>query len=290
MEGHWKTGASVTESSHSAGSDWPLASIPDTQVRPISAGGATYCISIALPGGPTPAGGFPVLYLLDADAGFATVVETHRRLSRRPDATGVAPAAIVGIGHGSGGLYDPARRERDYVPRVLQPLQNGGAEAFLEFIETRLKPEIGATLAIDPHREALIGHSLSGYFTLWTLVRYPEAFRSYAAISPSLWRNEGLMADIPTIRGEISSVFIAAGEWEEGLAPWQAGHANSADIARRRAERRMVSNARIFADRLGDHIGAGRVRFEMFPDQDHASVFGVAINRALRMVSGPYLT
>ncbi|WP_158541691.1 alpha/beta hydrolase [Pelagibacterium lacus] len=280
----------MTESPHSIGSDWPLASIPDTQVRPLSVDGTTYRISIALPGGPTPAGGFPVLYLLDADAGFATVVETHRRLSRRPDATGVAPAVIVGIGHGGGGLYDPGRRERDYVPRALQSSHTDGAEAFLNFIETRLKPDIGATLAVDPRRQALIGHSLSGYFTLWTLVRHPGAFQSYAAISPSLWRDEGLMADIPAIRGDISSVFIAAGEWEEALAPWQAEHANSADIARRRAERRMVSNARTFAARLGDHIGAGRVRFEMFPDQDHASVFGVAINRALRMVSGPHLT
>lgn len=270
--------------------DWPLATIPDTQVRPMSAGGIDYRISIALPDGPVPAGGFPVFYLLDADAGFATVAETHRRLSRRPDATGVAPAVIVGIGHGSGALYDTRQRERDYVPKGLQPAGEGGAEAFLDFIETRLKPEIGAVLPLDPRRQALIGHSLSGYFVLWTMVRHTRAFQSYVAISPSLWRGAGLEADLPAIRGEISRVFIAVGEWEEALAPWQAGRGDTNDIASRRAARSMVGNARAFAAKLGGHIGAGRVRFEIFPDEDHASVFGIAVSRAMRILSEAHLT
>lgn len=259
---------------------WPPVTIPNTRSGSVSANGITYRVSVALPDGEAPAGGFPVMYLLDANAAFATVVETHRRLSRRPDATGVGPAIIVGIGHDTDTLYDTAQRERDFIAED----RGGGAEAFLDFLESRLKPDIEARFPVNARRQVLAGHSLSGYFVLWVLVRRSRAFQSYVAISPSLWQDEHLQSRLPDIGNEVSRVFIAAGEWEEALAPWQTGEDDAGEIARRRLDRGMVTNARAFATALGAHIGPDRAQFEMFPNEDHASVFGIAISRAMRMV------
>lgn len=260
---------------------WSPVTIPNAQSCSMSANGITYRVSIALPGGQPPTGRFPVLYLLDANAGFATVVETHRRLSRRSDATGVGPAIIIGIGHDTGELYDTALRERDFTPKD----QGGDAEAFLDFIECQLKPEIQDRFPLDTKRQILAGHSLSAYFALWVMVRRPRTFQSYVAASPSLWRDETLQSAITDARrNDISHAFIAAGEWEEALAPWQAGQDNAGEILQRRLSRGMISRARDFAATLGAHIGPERVQFEVFSDEDHASVFGVAISRAMRTV------
>lgn len=262
------------------GGSWPAASLPDTQLRVLRAGDRDYAVSIGLPKGPPPAAGFPVLYVLDGDAGFATVLETQRRLSRRPDATGVGPAIVVGIGHGGGDLYDPALRQRDYLPQA-------GAPAFLDFIATVLKPLLASEFPVDPGRQALLGHSLAGYFTLWVLVRHTRAFTDYVAISPSLWQDDTLVEAAAAVAGPVSRVAIAAGEWEEALPPWQRRHPEAEAVAARRAERRMVGNARQFAARLAGRLGQDKVAFTLFAEEDHASVFAIAMSRALRLVLAP---
>lgn len=232
--------------------------------------------------------GFPVIYLLDANAGFATLLESHRRLSRRPDATGVGPAVIVGIGHITDKLYDTEQRERDYIPRDVgspgRGFLDGGAETFLEFIDTRLKPEIEAHFATDPCNRTVIGHSLSAYFVLWTMMRQPGVFQRFIAISPSLWLDDSLITDAPKDPGGISRAFIAVGQWEESLAPWQIGQANADEIAERREQRGMIRNARAFADALAGHIGPERVHFALYPDEDHASIFTAALGQAMRII------
>src|SRR5690606_31016889 len=135
----------------------PAFTLDDTHSWVEQANGGSYRISVALPTAPAPAAGYPVLYLLDAGATFATVVETHRRLARRPDATGVGPACIVGIGHESASLYDPALRQKDFLA--------SGAEPFLDYLGT-LHGRLAAELPLDPARRVLVGHSLAGLFSL----------------------------------------------------------------------------------------------------------------------------
>lgn len=263
------------------------ATVPGTRSWTMDANGSAYRISVALPpGDPRPPGGLPTLYLLDANAGFATVAETQRRLGRRPDATRVGPAIVVGIGHPGDALYDAGRRRRDYTPgHAAAP--GGGAEAFLAFIEERVKPAVAGMAPVDPDRQILVGHSLAGYFALWVLTRRAAAFQGYVAVSPSLWRDETLKSAITAIGGARPRVFIAAGEWEEKLAPWQAGRPDAGEIAARRAERRMVGRARDFAAALAARVGPDRVSFALFPGEDHASVFAVAVSRAMRMMLEP---
>lgn len=50
-----------------------------------------------------------MIYLLDANSVFGTMVEAMRMQSRRPEKTGVVPAVIVGIGYETDAPFDPGR-------------------------------------------------------------------------------------------------------------------------------------------------------------------------------------
>lgn len=266
--------------------------------------GTAYRIFLALPRTPAPPAGFPVVYMLDANAGFASLVEAMRRGAVRPQATGIEEAVIVGIGYPEGDDHR-ARRSLDYTvgPGVEAPEAGGaapdrrpaegrrfgGRDAFLGFIETTLKPHIATLAAIDPARQTLFGHSLAGWFTLDVMARNTAAFGTYVAVSPSIWWDEGrLDAGLSALRGQRVRLALMVGEWEQALAPWQQARPEAAEMARRRARRAMVDRSRAFAERVTQALAAndegegGEVRFELLAGEDHASVLAPAMTRALR--------
>lgn len=238
-----------------------------------------YRISIAVPAIEPPAQGFPVMYLLDANAGFATVVETHRRLSRRPDATRVGPAVIVGIGHETDKLYDSNLRQRDFASA-------SGCAEFLDFIQRSVKPLVQQHAAIDPTQQILAGHSLAGLFALWVLRHATETFTHYIALSPSLWSEPSLVDELIStpFQAQQPHVFLAVGEWEQTLAPWQIGEPGSLEIQARRQQRGMVSKVVKLGAVLQQRLGTAQVQCQVFPQEDHASVFAIGMSRAMRMV------
>ena len=313
---------------------WPALTWPGTQVRRLqSAQGARYQVTVWLPPGDAPPGGFDVLVALDANALFGTFVEAVRRSSRRPDATGIAPAAVIGIAHEGDALFADSLRRRDYTagpPANEAPPADGsagGAADFLAFIADALMPQLCRELPLNPARQTLFGHSLAGHFVLQALAARPQAFRTWAAISPSIWWDEaGLRAalqatlagerggDLPQRRaapepgtvppegarrrgsgpgeaGErggvdpLPRVFLAVGEWEEAVPPWQRQHPGYEQLVARRAQRRMVASARELAADLARWLDASRVAFRLFPEEDHASILMVAVQRTLRFAS-----
>jgi len=250
--------------------------------------GDEYRLDIAFPDGEQPAAGWPVLYLLDSTGSFGTCVEAVRRMGRRPDATGVSPLVVAGISSASG--YDTARRQRDYttIPedREVDAGANGGAEAFLDFIENQIKPEVAARLPVDASRETLCGHSLAGFFALWALTERPSAFQCYAAISPSIWWDKpALLNGAAQLLAQRQRVFLTVGEWEDALPPWQLASPGSETVIARRAARRMVEGVAQVAKALEVSLGAGFVDFSVLPDEDHVSIVSTAIPRILRMAS-----
>lgn len=270
--------------------------IPDTQCFDLEArDGAPYRIFLAVPGGEPPEGGFPVIYMLDANAGFATFVEALRRGAVRPQGTGVGPAVIVGIGYPTDGIYDRARRTFDYTSGPSAEarrgsdgvaMRTGGRDAFFAFIEQVLKPEITQRSMIDPLRQTLFGHSLAGYFVLDVLGRNTPAFTSYVAVSPSIWWDEErLVAGLADTRKAPVRLSIMVAEWEQTLAPWQRERPEAAEMQARRARRAMADRAKGFAELAGWALGpSASVRFAVMPDEDHASILPVAMTRALRFV------
>ncbi|RCW75514.1 alpha/beta hydrolase [Pseudorhodoferax soli] len=277
--------------------DWLAFELPGARTRrwPARANGQAYRISVWVPPGTPPPGGFPAICVLDANALFGTFVELVRRSSRRPDATGIVPTAVVGIAHDGDELFAEALRRRDFTagPAAGEPAPAagsvGGAPAFLSFIADELMPALRAELPLDAARQALFGHSLAGHFVLQALAARPQAFRTWAAVSPSVWWDEaGLRAALaaalpgqPDLR-----VFMAAGAWEDEVPPWQRQHPGYEQLVARRAQRRMVGSAQALAEDLQAWLGADRLAFRVFPDEDHASVVMVAAQRVLRFCGG----
>jgi uncharacterized protein len=133
---------------------------------------------------------YPVLYLTDGDGHINEVGEiidflvSHGRC---------APLIIVGIPN--------TDRTRDLTPTradakgpdgaIEQAFPtSGGADKFLEFIQTELFPEIEKRYAPLPYR-IFAGHSFGGLLAIHTLVTHPDMFNAYIALSPSLQWDDG---------------------------------------------------------------------------------------------------
>ena len=260
--------------------------------------GKDYRILVATPESPPPPQGYPVVYVLDADIYFNTVVETMRMQSRRPPATGVLPALVVGIAYPEKDNA-VARRALDYTPApvaVANPEMSqamreaGGADAFLAFIESELRPEIARRYATDARRQVLFGHSLGGLFVLHTLFARPTAFTHYVAASPSWWWNEPVMqkaergfAALPDEARSGRALLLTVGEFEQ--KPSRFSDNMPGGIATLE-KRRMVDNAHELAERLRATPGL-RVELLEIAGENHLSSVPQAINRGLRFALEP---
>lgn len=279
------------------------APIPETVQFDLAprAGGEPYRIFLRTPPGPAPEGGWPVIYLLDANAVIGTAVDALRVQSAYPLGTGISGAAIVGIGYPTENAYDSVRRSWDMGPppgRAYPPhtengpdVRTGGADAFLGFIEDELKPEIARRLPVDAGKQAIFGHSFGGLFVLHALFNRPQAFSIWIAISPAIWWEDAVVLTSaarferqrdPTVKAR---VLLAVGEYEQNPAPFQKDHADRAERRRRYGESRVMDNAMSMAQRLSVVSGV-EAEFAVFDGETHMSVLPVAINRAIRFALG----
>ena len=116
----------------------------------------------------------------------------------------------------------------------------------LVFLVDELAPALRQELPLDGTRQTLFGHSLAGQFVLQALAARPDAFRTWAAISPSIWWDAAglksrLAATLP--QAKAPSVFMGVGEWEGAVPPWQRAHPGHDLLVARRAQRDMVGHA-----------------------------------------------
>ncbi len=260
--------------------------------------GLAYEIFVSVPDVDPPASGFPVIYVLDGNSDFVTVSETLKRVSRRPQATGIQPSIVVGIGYPDTESYNIDRRQFDLtrhapddaaLPDALSGAC-GGQDAFVEFLRTQLLAHIEAAYPADPTRRTLMGHSLAGYFVLDLMSRRPEMFSGYISFSPSIWWDRaGLMQAVATIDRQSAGkprLHISAGRWEQELAPWQDAESLTDRYHQVREARRMIDNAREFADAIRLIIGEEAVKFEVGADEDHSTIVTVMLCRAVRFATG----
>lgn len=278
------------------------ARIPDTIQFDLAArSGVSYRIFLRIPKGEPPAGGWPILYLLDGNAVIGTAVDALRVQSSYPLGTGILPGVLVGVGYPTDDAYDSVRRSWDMGPppgRVYPPhhpggpdVRTGGADEFLAFIEDELKPEIARRVAVDVARQAIFGHSFGGLFVLHALFHLPEAFSTWIVISPAIWWEEaGILTTAERFEAMrmivAGRVLVAAGEYEQRLAPFQEGAADAASRVASHADSRIVDNARAMAERLSAIPGL-HSEFELYRGETHMSVLPAAVNSAVRFAFGP---
>ncbi|MCX8995975.1 alpha/beta hydrolase-fold protein [Rhizobiaceae bacterium BDR2-2] len=218
--------------------------------RTIAADGVAHRLFLAVPRSSPPAGGFPILYLLDGNAAFDLM-----------DAGQLAAASgliLAGIGHDTDLRFDPPARSRDYTParHAGDPYPDpnrpdrliGGAGAFLQRLTGPIRESVEAGLPVDPARRMLFGHSLAGMFALYTLLKRPGAFRHIAAASPSIWWGDEIMLELEAKTGdpgEPHDVLITLGDSERRSSPagphWQGPAPHTLEMIRRLSQRNNIS-------------------------------------------------
>ena len=134
---------------------------------------------------------YPVVYLLDGDAHFYSVVGMIRQLSQVNGNTICPEMIVVGIPN--------TNRTRDLTPTksAIDPPYigdnmasiSGGGEQFMSFIEKELIPHIDSTYSTSPFR-LLIGHSFGGLTVMNTVINHSKLFNAYISIDPSMWWNK----------------------------------------------------------------------------------------------------
>jgi predicted alpha/beta superfamily hydrolase len=174
---------------------YPRVDIPGSEVRKITSSivsGQEYALHILLPGGyKNSAKKYPVVYLMDSQWDFPLV----KSLYGEHYYDGFIPELIiVGITWGGTNPNPDSLRARDYTPTKEARLpQSGGADNFLAFMKKELFPFIETNYKADSKNRSLMGCSLGGLFTLYTLFTQPELFTGYAAASPAVgWDREAL--------------------------------------------------------------------------------------------------
>lgn len=130
---------------------------------------------------------YPVVYLLDADAHFYTVMGIIQQLSSVNMNMVLPQMILVGIQN--------TNRTRDLTPSrdSLSDPASGGSENFTAFLEKELFPYVDSRYSTAPYR-IIIGHSLGGLFCVNSLINHPKLFNGYLAIDPSMnWDNNKLL-------------------------------------------------------------------------------------------------
>ncbi|KFY37142.1 hypothetical protein V495_07346 [Pseudogymnoascus sp. VKM F-4514 (FW-929)] len=132
----------------------------------------------------------PIIYVVDGNALFLTATEAAWRRSASSHFAG--GGIIVAIGYPlTGKLYDARRRSKDLTPPSQSLIPGyGGADAFIDFIDEKVRPAVKARFPqTTSWREAIYGHSYGGLFVLHVLFTRPQSFECYMASSPSIWWN-----------------------------------------------------------------------------------------------------
>ncbi len=172
---------------------YPAFEIPGSQVKKLTStivANQEYDLHILLPPGHEKSNKkYPVLYLMDSQWDFPLV----SALQGQQYFDGfVPPVIIIGVTWGGTKPNPDSLRARDYTPtNEARSPQSGGAENFLSFIENELFPFVENNYKADTNNRTLVGCSLGGLFTLYTLFTKPSLFQKFIAATPAIgWDNE----------------------------------------------------------------------------------------------------
>lgn len=140
---------------------------------------------------------YPVIYQLDGNAFFNPVASSIDHLVKKKKIQ--RDPILVGIGYENAYLMD-SLRARDYTFPVSPPPDSFGISGeganFYNFINTKVIPRIDSIYRTEKTNRTIMGHSLGGYFVLYSLLRHitdQPVFNSYIAASPSLSYHDGYL-------------------------------------------------------------------------------------------------
>lgn len=166
--------------------------------------GDVYRILISKPEGDVPyTGGYPVIYVLDANAYFASLHEAKRAQQS------FRKAIIVGIAYPGDSPHNFLRRSYDFSPPVSEDKNSppqGGQDELLDFLEDQVMPAVAERFPVNEDQQSLYGHSFGGMFGIYALFTRPGLFEHVVAASPSLWwKNRYLLEHERAFRQQVEA-------------------------------------------------------------------------------------
>ncbi|HTE00837.1 MAG TPA: alpha/beta hydrolase-fold protein [Mucilaginibacter sp.] len=221
---------------------------------------------------------YPVLYVLDGDGYFTSLVTMIQHLGLHNGNTIVPQMIIVGIPN------TPGHRTRDLTAiKGSQDPTSGGGENFTAFLEKELIPYIDKNYATAPYR-TFMGHSLGGLLVINTLLKHPDLFNAYVAMEPSMsFDNDILLAQAGGILKQKDfkgkSLFLAiANTMNPGM-----------DTTQVRTDTGMITHHIRSILKLKDKLQQYpsnnlRWSYKYYPDDDHPSVTLIAEYDGLRFI------
>jgi predicted alpha/beta superfamily hydrolase len=243
------------------------------------------------------AGVTTVIYLLDpsfnlmAAAAIVAFFESFARLAgdQFPN------VVVAGVGYD---VRDPrqvmALRALDLTPTAqagrdvpLPPLQFGGAAAFLNALTEEVRVAVERQLPARKVTHVLAGHSFGGLFTLFALLRRPDAFTGYIALSPSVWWDDRVIlreaaAWKPNALRRRTPVFLAVGEKEQAMGGgWRNENFPDEVIQRVRQVENFRELVGLLAANAGSHLA---LESAILAEEYHLTLFPAAFGRGLRFV------
>jgi len=152
---------------------------------------------------------YPVVYLMDGEGHFTYTAGLLQFFARNA----IAPEMIlIGIPN--------TFRNRDFTPVVDSKVAgSGGANNFLRVLKEELIPVVEEKYRTLPYR-MMIGHSLTGMYCFYTLLREPDLFNSFIAVSPWVIYNNNFLVDfineeLPNHSSLKKEIYFTAGSLEQ---------------------------------------------------------------------------
>jgi predicted alpha/beta superfamily hydrolase len=155
--------------------------------------GQEYVLQISLPSSYSKSNQkYPVVYLMDSQWDFPLLTALYGQQYY----DGFVPEVIiVGITWGGEHPNPDSLRARDYTPtNEKQMPQSGGADKFLSVIKNEVFPFIQENYRVNENDKTLIGCSLGGLFTMYTLFTHSEMFNRYVAASPAFTWGDNILS------------------------------------------------------------------------------------------------
>lgn len=267
-----------------------------------SVNGRAYRLLVGIPTQPPPAGGYPVLLVLDGNGYFELYNGTARALS--DVAKELVSPLVVGLGYPEPDVQTWLHRRWTDLTPCDNPEHHanwgpkptcGGLEGFLDTIAIDVADALRRHWPMDARRSAVVGHSLGGMAVLHALFTRPEMFRHWIAVSPSIWYAERAVLALESAfadqvrAGAVTPVIdLSVGSLEEGLPSSLPPEIDRREHRRLTRSARMVKNTRELGARLAALPGAPgfAVRTRILRGETHGSAPFLAACGALRLAFG----
>ena len=226
----------------------------------------------------TDKGRYPVIYLLDGDANFNTVVSITEFMS---NAGLCPPMIVVGI------LHPDRMTDLTFGTDKETPGNDGRGEKFILYVEKELMPYIDSNYPTAPYK-IFIGHSVGGLTVVNTLIHHPYLFDAYVSLDGALWwNNQQIVTDAkkilatPNFKGK--TLFMAlANRMEKGMDTLQVQKDTT------EGTELIRSNLEFIKDIFKNKTNQLRFRHAFYENDDHSSVRLIGEYDALRFIFNYY--